>query len=114
MSTSSIILTVLLIILIPGAFVLAWYLDEEKEKKYLKLFKPGMIIEYYTHCRHGKFRQEKFLYGVTIKDVDGKYALVTDGKRESELNLPFEMKYSDKMVLKNSDGTIIKEFGFEV
>lgn len=37
---------------------------------------------------------------------------VKDGKEE-ELDLKFDMKYSDKMVLREADGTVIKIFEFE-
>jgi len=85
-------------------------------KKDLKLFKPGMIIDYYTHIRHGKFRKQRHLYSVEILDVDGEYALVNqlDKDNEHEINLEFEMKYNDEMDLRTKDGTIIKKWGFGI
>lgn len=107
---------IILIILIPASILIGWFLDENKWKKDLKLFKPGMIIDYYTHIRHGKFRKQKHLYSVEILDVDGKYALVNqlDKDNEHEINLEFEMKYSDEMDLRTKDGTIIKKWGFDI
>ena len=107
---------IILIILIPALIFIGWFLDERKWKKDLKLFKPGMIIDYYTHLRHGKFRKQKHLYSVEILDVDGEYALVKqlDKDNEYEINLEFEMKYDEEMDLRTKDGTIIKKWGFSI
>ena len=111
-----IICGIILIILIPTSIFIGWFLDERKLKKDLKLFKPGMIIDYYTHIRHGKFRKQRHLYSVEILDVDGEYALVKqlDKDNEYEINLEFEMKYDEEMDLRTKDGTIIKKWGFSI
>ena len=86
-----------------------------ERKKILAEFKPGRFVDYYIKSGHGKFRKERLSLSYKIIDVDGYYALaknVKDGKEE-ELDLKFDMKYSDKMVLREADGTVIKIFEFE-
>lgn len=107
---------IIVFLLIPIAIGIGFWIDYRKEKKLLDLFKPGMIIDYYMHSGHGKFRKEKLLISYEILDVDGYYALAKKigSEKETELNLNLDMKYSDKMVLREKDGTVIKIFGFEL
>ena len=110
------IVAIIIFVLIPIVIGFLLWIEYKNEKKILSLFKPGMIIDYYTYSGHGKFRKEKLLISYEILDVDGYYALGKnlDGDKEEELNLKIDMKYSDKMVLREKDGTIVKIFKFEL
>lgn len=86
-----------------------------ERKKTLAEFKPGRFIDYYIRSGHGKFRKERLVLTYEIIDVDRYYALAKnlENGKEEELNLQLDMKYSDKMVLREADGTVIKIFEFE-
>lgn len=107
---------IIVFVLIPIFLGICLWVDYRKEKKLLNFFKPGMIIDYYMHSGHGKFRKEKLLISYEILDVDGYYALAKreNSDKEEELNLRLDMKYSDKMVLREKDGTVIKIFEFKL
>ena len=107
---------IILFVIMPIIIGFGFWFDYRKEKKILGLFKPGMIIDYYMHSGHGKFKKEKLLISYEILDVDGYYALAkrTNSDKEEELNLKLDMKYSDKMVLREKDGTVVKTFQFEL
>lgn len=112
-----IVITVLVIITITiGLIILKKYKYYNlEEKRILSLFQPGKIIDYYEITGHGKFTKETVLVSYEIIDTDGNYALGKNTKtgKETELNLWIDMRYSDKMVLREKDGTIIKIFKFE-
>lgn len=107
---------IIVFLLMPIAIGIGFWIDYRKEKKLLGLFKPGMIIDYYMHSGHGKFKKEKLLVSYEILDVDGYYALAkrANSDKEEELNLKLDMKYSDKMVLREKEGTVVKTFQFEL
>ena len=107
---------IIVFLLIPIMIGFGFWFDYRKEKKLLGLFKPGMIIDYYVHSWHGKFRKEKLIISYEILDVDGYYALAkrVGSDKEEELNLKLDMKYSDKMVLREKDGKVVKTFQFEL
>ena len=108
------IFIIILIVCILFSIFSTIYIRVER-KKILAEFKPGRFVDYYIKSGHGKFGKERLSLSYKIIDVDGYYALaknVKDGKEE-ELDLKFDMKYSDKMVLSEADGTVIKIFEFE-
>lgn len=96
-------------------FIFSVIYTRVERKKILAEFKPGRFIDYYIKYGHGKFTKESLALTYEIIDVDGYYALAKnlENGKEEELNLQFDMKYSDKMVLREADGTAIKIFEFE-
>lgn len=108
------IFIIILIVCILFLIFSAIYTRVER-KKILAEFKPGRFIDYYIKSGHGKFKKERLTLTYEIIDVDGYYALAKnlENGKEEELNLQLDMKYSDKMVLREADGTAIKIFEFE-
>lgn len=110
-----IILLVIVVIIAIGLIILGYIFENREEEKILSLFQPGKIIDYYEITGHNKFTKETLLVSYEIIDIDENYALGKNIKtgEEIELNLRYDMEYSDKMVLREKDGTIVKIFKFE-
>ena len=106
---------VVLVIFVLITIVTIWIVSSVERKKTLALFTPGRFIDYYLRSGHGKFRKEKLVLTYEIIDGDRYYALAKnlENGKEEELNLQLDMEYSDKMVLREGDGTVIKTFEFE-
>lgn len=112
------IIGILIILLIPTAFIVGYFLEKKKQEKLYALFKPGMFLEYYTYTNHGKFKKEKLLLKYKILDTDGRYAWVKrvdgDTEYETEIDLYLDCQYQDNMTLKDAEGNIIRTFKFEL
>ena len=110
------IIAILIILSIPAAFIIAWCISEIMDEKMYALFKPGMTMEFYKHKNHGKFEKEELFLTYEVLDVDGRYAWVKniDTGYETETDLYMDCKYSDKLVLKDSNGNVVKTFKFKL
>lgn len=111
-------LIVLIIILVgvPVTIILGLKAEERKLNKLYSLFKKGMTLEYYTQKNHGKFRKDVLIAAYEILDSDGRYIWMKNKKTgvECETDLYLDCKYSDMLILKDTEGKIVRKFQFEL
>lgn len=111
-------IAIFIIFCLPLLFLYVLTNDERRAKKQIEYFKPGMTLEYYEKKFHGKFAEYRLICEYEILDIDGIYAMVKNARKDDgikiETNLMLDMKYSDRMVLKDKEGNIIKTYQFEL
>lgn len=116
MGISDIALLIILIIAIVGIPVGSIIFEKNRLNKLYSLFKKGMTLEYYTQKYHGKFKKDVLIAAYEILDSDGRFIWMKDKKTgaECETDIYLDCKYSDMLILKDTEGKIVRKFQFEL